>query len=76
MKLQQILSTWDNFATIKQWKKGLKINSKRNRLSKKTEEAIHTWMPIYIEFTQKTPDALIEEALAGKHVVKERLSDF
>jgi len=33
-------------------------------------------MPIYIEFTQKTPDAMIEEALAGKHVVKERLSDF
>ena len=76
MELQQILSTWDNFATIKQWKKGLKINSKRNRLSKKTEEAIHTWMPVYIEFTQKSPDALIEEALGGKHVVKERLSDF
>jgi len=33
-------------------------------------------MPLFIEYTQKTPDDLIEEALVGKRVVKERLSDF
>ena len=76
MSLRQILSNWEDFATIKKWKKGLKFNSHKNRLSKKTEEAIKTWMPLFIEYTQKNPDDLIEESLAGKQVVKERLSDF
>ena len=33
-------------------------------------------MSLFLEYSQKSPDELIEEALAGKHVVKERLSDF
>ena len=76
MSLNQISSTWKDFATVKTWKKGLKFNNHKNRLSKKTDEAHNTWMPLFIEYTQKTPDELIEEALSGKHVVKERLSDF
>jgi len=35
LKLQQVLFTWDDFTTIKQWKNGLKI-TQRNRLSKRT----------------------------------------
>lgn len=76
MQLSSVLANWEEYATIKQWKKGLKSNSRKNRLSKKTEEAIRTWAPLFIEFTQKTPDEIIEEALAGKHVVRERLSDL
>jgi|SRR3989338_134430 len=76
MQLSSILVNWEEYATIKQWKKGLKSNSRNNRLSKKTEEAIKSWAPLFIEFTQKTPDEIIEESLAGKHVVRERLSDF
>ncbi len=33
-------------------------------------------MPLFIEYTQKNPDEIIEEALKGKETVKARLSDF
>jgi len=74
--ISQLTTNWQERSSIKNWRNGLKYNSHRNRLSKKTEEATKTWMPLFIEYTQKTPNDLIEEALAGKHVVKERLSDF
>jgi len=73
---RQILANWQEYATIKNWKKGLKYNSHSNRLSVQTAHAINVWMPQFIAYTQKNPDEIIEEALAGKHVVKERLSDF
>jgi hypothetical protein len=72
----QILANWEDYATIKKWKNGLKYNSHRNRLSPSTLEAIRNWMPLYIKYTRKTPDDLIEEALNGKETVKARLSDF
>ena len=76
MNLQQILATWKDYASVKTWKKGLKVNSHNNKLSPKTEEAINICMPLFLEFKQKTPDEIIEEALNGKYVVRETLSDF
>jgi len=76
MNLVSILAIWKDFATVKIWKKSLKIDSNAGRLSPSTEEAIHSYMPLFIEFKQKTPDEIIEEALNGKYVVKESLSDF
>jgi len=72
----QVIANWEEYASIKQWKKGLTYNSTRQKLAPKTEQAIRNYMPLFLEYAQKTPDGLIEEALAGKHVVKERLSDF
>ena len=76
MNLVQILSTWQDYATVKIWKKSLKFDSNSGRLSPATESAMDMYMPLFIEFKQKNPDGIIEEALAGKHVVKESLSDF
>ena len=76
LNLIQILSTWNDYATVKNWKKGLKVNSHNNKLSPKTDEAITHCMPLFLEFKQKTPDEIIEEALNGKYVVRESLSDF
>ncbi len=73
---KQVLSNWRDYTAVKKWKKGLVYGSHRQRMSPKTEQAIENYMPLFLEYTQKTPDAIIEEALAGKHVVKERLSDF
>lgn len=73
---QQLSNTWKDYATVKIWKKDLKVNSKSNRLPKSTEDAIDSYMPLFLEFKQKNPDEIIEEALAGKYVVKESLSDF
>ena len=67
---------WTEYATVKKWKKGLGYNSHNQKLAPKTWEAVRNYMPLFLEFTQKNPDELIEEALAGKHVVKERLADF
>lgn len=72
----QILTNWEEYGSIKKWKNGLKYNSHKNRLSPKTLQAIRNWMPLFIEYTQKNPDDIIEEALKGKEVVKARLSDF
>jgi len=72
----QITTAWQDYATVKNWKRDLKSNSKINKLSEKTEEAINNYMPLFVEFKQKNPDQIIEEALAGKYVVKESLSDF
>ncbi|KAG2478607.1 MAG: hypothetical protein NPMRTH1_400016 [Nitrosopumilales archaeon] len=72
----QILTNWEEYAPIKKWKNGLKYNSHKNRLSPKTLQAIRIWMPSFIEYTQKNPDEIIEEALKGKEIVKARLSDF
>lgn len=76
MDMVQILTTWKDYATVKTWKKGLKYDSHNNRLSEDTEKAIHLYMPLFLEYKQKNPDDIIEEALAGKSVVKETLSDF
>jgi len=72
----QILTNWEEYGSIKKWKNGLKYNSHKNKLSPKTLQAIRNWMPLFIEYTQKNPDDIIEEALKGKEVVKARLSDF
>ncbi len=56
--------------------KGFNLQFTRPKLAPKTEQAIRNYMPLFLEYAQKTLDGLIEEALAGKHVVKERLSDF
>lgn len=72
----QILTNWEEYASIKKWKNGLKYNSHKNKLSPKTHQAIKNWMPLFIEYTQKNPDEIIEEALKGKETVKARLSDF
>jgi hypothetical protein len=72
----QIFANWEEYASVKKWKKGLVYNSTRQKLSSKTEQALRNYMPLFLEYSQKSPDDLIEEALAGKHVVKERLSDF
>lgn len=72
----QILAKWEEYATIKEWKKGLKYNSHKNKLSNHTLESIKTWMPLFLEYSQKNPDDLIEEALLSKETVRARLSDF
>jgi len=72
----QILTNWEEFGSIKKWKKGLKHNSNRNKFSAKTDHQIKFWMPLFTEYTQKNPDELIEEALNGKETVRARLSDF
>ncbi|HUT06700.1 MAG TPA: hypothetical protein VMW74_08465 [Nitrosopumilaceae archaeon] len=72
----QTLTNWEEYASIKKWKNGLKYNSHKNKLSPKTHQAIRNWMPLFIEYTQKNPDDIIEEALKGKETVKARLSDF
>ena len=72
----QILTNWEEYASIKKWKNGLKYNSHKNRLSPKTLQAIRNWMPLYLEYTQKNPDEVIEESLKGKETIKARLSDF
>jgi len=72
----QILAQWEEYATIKGWKKGLKYNSHKNRLSQKTLESMRVWMPLFLEYTQKNPNDLIEEALHSKETIRARLSDF
>ena len=72
----QVLAKWEEYATIKEWKKGLKYNSHKNKLSDHTLESIRTWMPLYLEYSQKNPDDLIDEALISKETVRARLSDF
>ncbi len=76
MNLIQILTTWQDYTTVKIWKKSLKFDSNSGRLSSATDDAINLYMPLFIKFKQKTPDQIIEEALSGKYVVKESLSDF
>ena len=73
---KQILANWEDYATVKQWKRGLKVNSHSNRLSEKTLESLRIWMPLFVEYTQKSPDEIIEEALNGKETIRTRLSDF
>ena len=73
MNLKQILTTWQDYAAIKNWKKGLKINSHNNKLSLKTWNGIQQYMPLFLEFKHKTPDEIIEEVLNGKYVVRETL---
>ncbi len=73
---EQVLANWEEYATIKQWKKGLKFNSHSNKLSEKTLESVRVWMPLFVEYAQKSPDQIIEEALNGKETVRSRLSDF
>jgi len=72
----QILAKWEEYASVKTWKKGLKENSHKNKFSPHTLESIRIWMPLYLEYSQKNPDDLIEEALSGKETVRARLSDF
>ena len=72
----QILAQWEEYATIKEWKKGLKYNSHKNMLSPKTLESMRVWMPLFLEYAQKNPDDLIEEALNNKETIRARLSDF
>lgn len=76
MTLKQILANWEEYTAIQTWKKGLKYNSHKNKLSLKTLESMRTWMPLFLEYTQKNPDELIAEALNGKETIKARLSDF
>lgn len=76
VEIQQILVNWEESRSVINWKNGLKYNSHKNKLSPKTHQAIKNWMPLFIEYTQKTPDDIIEEAKEGKHIVKARLSDF
>ncbi|MCV0398501.1 MAG: hypothetical protein K5785_00745 [Nitrosarchaeum sp.] len=76
MSKVQITTAWQDYASVKNWKRGLKTKSKVNKLSEKTDEAIRNYMPLFLEFKQKNPDEIIEEALSGKYVVRESLSDF
>jgi len=74
----QIPTNWEEYGSIKKWKNSLKYNSYKNRLSPKTYQAMKNWMPLFIEFAEKTPDDIIPEADVenGKDIVKARLSNF
>ena len=74
--------TWEDFATVKEWKKSLKQDADFGELSSNTVIAIKYWFPTFLESTKtqqdpegKTPDELIEEALVNPKIIKQRLSD-
>lgn len=68
--------SWEDFATIKKWKKQLKIRSGDGELSAATWRLSEYWMSMFLEQTGMNPDALIEEALADNEKGEERLSDL
>ena len=78
LTIQDILGGyhWTEFATSRKWKDSIEENSKKGDFPKKTWERCCTLMPYFIEFTQKTPDELIEEAVSDPSVVKKRLRRF
>lgn len=76
MSRLELEADWKQSQPVINWKNGIKYNSHKNKLSIKTEEAIHNCMPLFLEYTKKTPLELIEEAKNGKETVKARLFDF
>lgn len=74
--LEQILVNWEEYATIKIWKKKLADKSKRQELSPATWRTCKYWMKKFLKFTQKDPDSLIEEAVSDQEQGEERLRTF
>jgi len=68
--------SWEEFATIKKWKKQLKIRSGDGELSESTWRLSEYWMRMFLKQTGKTPDELIEEALSDNEKGEERLSEL
>ena len=76
MLVEQILLQWEEYATIKHWKKQLARNSDSKQLSAKTWQTYQYWMKKFLKFTQQTPDYLIEEAQRDQEKGFDRLIEF
>ena len=77
MENLQVTVTWEDFATVKIWKRGLQAGSNKNRMSDATLKAMRYYFPMFLEYKKMNPDEIIEEALVGRRmVVMDSLSDF
>jgi len=66
----------EEYATIKHLKKQLTRKAKRQRLSEHTWRSYRYWLTKLFQFTQKTPDELIEFALKDFEETENLLIDF
>lgn len=70
------LSNWEEFATVKMWKKGLTRKSKDKKLSEGTWKSVRYRMPVFLKLHNMTPDELIEEALKDSILGNDRADEF
>lgn len=75
-KTETFVLDWHSFATVKRWKKRLEMKNEEKEIPKKTLETMGTWFPPFLRFHNKTPDELIEEAIADDEKCQDRLDDF
>lgn len=76
MEKAETIVSWHDFATVKRWKKRLQIKNDDKTIPVKTLGAMENWMPQFLKFFDKTPDELIEEAIADDEICQDRLDDF
>jgi len=70
------INPWQDFATIRRWRKRLAILSKQGELTEGTWQAVEYCMPRFLVFTWKTPDDIIESVLSDNEYGEELIFDF
>jgi len=68
--------TWQDFATVKNWKKQLKKHSKKKELSHNTWKLVGHYFPKFLKLSGKTPDELIEESLVDPEAGEDRIDAY
>jgi len=68
--------TWQDFATVKNWKKQLKKHSKKKELSQSTWKTVGHYFPKFLKLSNKTPDELIEESLVDPETGEDRIDAY
>ena len=68
--------SWQDFATVKNWKKSLKRKSKKKELSKGTWKAVGHYFPGFLKLSGKNPDELIEEVLIDTEDGQDRIDAY
>lgn len=68
--------TWQDFATVKNWKKQLKKHSKKKELSQSTWKIIGLYFPNFLKLSKKTPDKLIEESLIHPEMGEDQIDNY
>ena len=70
------INPWQDFATIRRWRKRLAIHSKQGELAEGTWQAVEYCMPRFLVFTWKTPDDIIETTLSNNEHGEELIFNF
>jgi len=68
--------TWQDFATVKNWKKRLKKRAHNKQLSQSTWKIVGLYFPKFLKLSKKNPDELIEESLIDPEKGEERIDNY